>query len=553
MIVGTRQTRKRLTSALGLGLAAALALSACAAPEGGAASTAGGSSSLMLAADNGSPTFVKNFNPFVIEKRNAAAIIYEPLIVVNALDGKATNFLASDYSQPDASTIVAEIREGVTWSDGTAFSAEDVVFSYNLLKDFPALDTTGIWSRVASVSAEGETVTFKLIAEDSSAPLVVLAVPIVAKHLWEGVADPVTFTNETPVGTGPYTLGDFNANQYKLAKNVDYWQADKVAAEELVLPAANSQLDIVNNGYDWAYAFMSDVENTWVASSEGNEFWFPAGGTVAILPNLTKAPYSDVNFRQGMSLALKRDAIAENASEGTVGASGQQGLLLPTQEEWLTDAIPDEGMVTQDAAAAEAAFAKAGYTLSDGKLVDANGAQATMTITTPNGWTDWLRAVQEIQKQYTAIGIDVKINQPQPAAYFQAIQNGDFDVAMSSFGGNGSVFQGYYNLLSSDFYQPLGSTAPSNYQRYTNPEVDALLTEFRATVDEARQKEIAGELQEVMYNEVPVVSVYYAGLWGLFSDKSFTGWPSAENPYMTPTPYTSSALVVLTTITKVDS
>ncbi|ACZ20599.1 ABC-type dipeptide transport system, periplasmic component [Sanguibacter keddieii DSM 10542] len=551
MTDGTRRTRKRLTSALGLGLVAALALSACAAPESTGGGTAG-SSSLMLAADNGSPTFTRNFNPFVIEKRTMSLIINEPLMVVNALDGKSTNFLQSDYTQPDAKTIVSTLREGVTWSDGEDFTADDVVFTYNLLKEFPALDTTGIWSRVESVTAEGQDVTFTLKSEDSSAPIIVLAVPIVPEHVWADQADPVTFTNENPVGTGPYVLGDFNANQYKMEKNETYWQADKVAAEELVLPAANSQLDVVNNGYDWAYAFMSDVENTWNAADEGNEYWFPAGGTVGIAPNLTKAPYDDVNFRRGMSLALERGIIAENASEGTVGAAGQQGLLLPTQEEWLTDAIPDEGMVTQDTAAAEAAFAEAGYTLEGGKLVDAEGNQATMTITTPNGWTDWLRAVQEIQKQYMAIGIDVKVNQPQPAAYFKAVQDGDFDVAMTSFGGNGSVYQGYYNLLSSDFNRPLGETAPSNYQRYSNPDVDALLTEFRTTVDEDRQKELAGELQEVMYNDVPVVSVYYAGLWGLFSDKSFTGWPDAENPYMTPTPYAASALVVLTTITKAD-
>lgn len=551
MIDGTRRTRMRLTSALGLGLAAALALSACAAPESGPTTGTDGSSSLMLAADNGSPTFVKNFNPFVIEKRTASTIINEPLMVVNALDGKSTNFLQTDYTQPDAKTIVSDIREGVIWSDGEEFTADDVVFTYNLLKEFPALDSTGVWSRVESVTADGQKVTFALQAEDSSAPITVLAVPIVAEHLWADVADPVTFTNDDPIGTGPYTLGDFNANQYKLEKNADYWQADKGAADELVLPAANSQLDVVNNGYDWAYAFMSDVENTWVAAGEGNEYWFPAAGTVAIAPNLTKAPYNDPNFREGMSLALKRDSIADNASEGTVGAAGQQGLLLPTQSEWLTDAIPDEGMVTQDTAAAEAAFAKAGYTVKGDKLVDADGVQAKMTITTPNGWTDWLRAVQEIQKQYVAIGIDVKINQPQPAAYFQAVQNGDFDVAMTSFGGNGSVYQGYYNLLSSDFLQPIGTSAPSNYQRYSNPEVDTMLTEFRTTVDEGRQKELAGELQEVMYNDLPVISVYYAGLWGLVSDKSFTGWPDADNPYMTPTPYTSAALVVLTTITKV--
>ncbi len=108
-------------------------------------------------------------------------------------------------------------------------------------------------------------------------------------------------------------------------KNPTYWQADKIAIEHLVLPATNTQLDTVTRGYDWAYSFISDVKGTWGAASDTNQWWFPAGGVIGLIPNLTKAPYDDVNVRKGISYALDRDGIAETASEGNLSAAGQTG------------------------------------------------------------------------------------------------------------------------------------------------------------------------------------------------------------------------------------
>lgn len=548
MTNGSRRARRRLATALGVGLAATLAITGCAAPVQTSDSTSGGTGSLLFAADNGSPTFERNFNPFSPSKRNTATIIYEPLFVLNTLDGTATPFLGTAYTQPDAKTIVVDIREGATWSDGEPFSAEDVVFTYEMLKSFPALDTTGVWQHLESIEASGTQVTMHLLAEDVPAANIVLVVPIVSQHLWADVTDPVTATDENPVGTGPYTLGEFGPNQYTLVKNETYWQADKVAATELVLPASNTQLDIVNNGYDWAYSFMSDVENTWVSADEGNSYWFPPGGTISLLPNLTKAPFDDVSFRQGLSMSLDRTAIADVAEEGYVDAAGQSGLLLPNQEAWLNPDLPDAGAIAQDTAAAADLFAEAGYTMDGGKLVDASGQQLALSITTANGWTDWLRGVQEVQKQLEAVGIAVTINQPQPAAYQQAIQNGDFDLAMGSFGGTGSVYQDFNNLLSSEFLQPIGTSTVANYQRFSDPEVDALLAELKVTIDPAEQKAIAYQLQQIMYDQVPVIGMFYGGLWGLFSDKSFTNWPSEDNPYATPMTWGSNPLLVLTNI-----
>lgn len=503
---------------------------------------------MLVAMDNGSPQFDQNFNPFSTSKRTTTNIIYEPLFVLNNLDGELVPFLAESFDQPDASTIEVTLREGVTWTDGEDFTVDDVLFTYQMLKDFPAADQTGIWQNIESVEGEGTAFTIHLNEENAWATNIVLTVAIVPEHLWVDVADPVTDRNEEPVGTGPFVLGDFTPNQYILYKNADYWNADAVAPGQIVLPASNEPLDLTTNPYDWAYAFISDVENTWVAASEGNIYWFPPGGTISLFPNLTVAPFDNVDFRLGISKALERERIAEVAEEGYVDPAGGTGLLLPNQEAWLNPDIPDRGTIVQNVDEALAHFEAAGYTQQGGRLVDSAGTQVSVTITTPNGWTDWLRGVQEVQRQLQEIGINVTLNQPQPAAYQNALANGDFQMAMGAFGGSGSAYQDFNTLLGGEFFVPVGTTTQANFQRFQDPAVDELLAQLKVTVDEAEQKQIVNQLQLVVTEQKPVIPLFYGGLWGLFSEARFTGWPSEENPYATPATWTANALLVLTNL-----
>ncbi|MCI1964062.1 MAG: ABC transporter substrate-binding protein [Ancrocorticia sp.] len=549
--------RRAQVAALAVISCVAVGLTGCSSSDSGATSSAGSSAGsgsttagpLLVAADNGSPNFERNFNPYSGTKRTMATVIYEPLFVLNSMKGELVPFLGVSYEQPDAKTIVVTLRDSATWSDDEAFSADDVTFTYDLLKKFPALDTTGVWQYIDTVSAAGNKVTITLKEADVPAANIVLTVPIVPKHIWEDVSDPTTYKDENPVGTGPYVLDKFTATQYTMKKNETYYQADKVAAPELTLPASNTQLEVVNNNYDWAYAYISDVENTWVRAHEGNTYWFPPGGTVAIMPNLTKAPFDNADFRRGLSAALDREKIADTAEEGYVDAAGQTGLLLPNQDEWLDSSIPDKGAITQDLDKAKECFEKAGYTYDGDKLVDSSGQQVSMSLTTPNGWTDWLRGAQEVQKELTAAGIDVKLNQPQPAAYYQAQQNGDFDLLLSSFGGTGSIYTDFNNLLSSSFYQPIGTATQANFERYKDSDVDATLDKLKSATDVDEQKQLGYALQQKMYDDVPVIGLFYGGLWGLFSERQYTGWPSADNPYASPATWGSNPLLILTNIT----
>ena len=545
------KTIKRIAAAT-LAVATMIGVAACGGSNGSNGTEAASTSNQILyGGDAGSPTFVRNFNPFSSSRRQGINFMFEPLQVVNAIDGKATPFLATGGKIIDPQTIEYTIREGVKWSDGEDFTADDVVFTFNLVKENPALDTLGVWQHIDTIESTDSTVTFHLKEADIPAETIINQQLIVPEHIWKDVDDPVKWTNEDPVGTGPYVIDTFGPNQYTLKKNENYWQKDKVAVEKIVAPASNKQLDIVNKGYDWAYSFITDVDKTWVgANKQHNHYWFPPGGTVSLYPNLTKKPFDDVNFHKGLSYAINRDKIAKDAELGYVDGASQAGLLLPNWEDWVNEDIPNQGKVEQDTDKALEYFAKAGYTQKDGKLVDASGKQLELNITVPNGYTDWLRGMQSVQSQLGKLGITVKLTQPQPAAYTQAQNNGDFDLIVSSFGGTGSLYQDFNNLLNSEFATPVGTSTSANFERYKSDEADQLLAQLRAAADEDEQKEIVDQLQQIVYDEVPVVTMFYGGLWGLYSDKNFTGWPSEDNPYAPPTTWNSSMLLVVTNLKK---
>jgi peptide/nickel transport system substrate-binding protein len=526
---------------------AATALLVVAATGCGSSANSGQHGVLKIAADDGSPTFARNFNPFSPNARIATTYMYEPLEVVNTLDGKATPFLATGDRFRDPKTLVYTIRDGVKWSDGQPFTPADVAYTFGLIKQTPALDVHGAWQHITSLEVAGRTVVFHLKTPDAPAAFILDQQIIVPEHVWKHVADPLKYTNPNPVVTGPYVLDAFAPNQYSVKKNPGYWQADHVAADKLVFPASNTQLNIVHNGYDWAYAFIPNVDRTWIApDKQHNTYWFPAGGTIALIPNVTKAPYDNIDFRQGVSYALDRSQIADRAEQGYVKPAGQSGLLLPSQQAWLDPGLPAQGAVAQDRAKALQYLAKAGYTRRGGKLVDGKGKQLAVTITTANGYTDWLQGLQTVRSQLAAIGMAVTIQQPQPAAYQQALNTGHFDLAMGAFGGSGSVFQDFNTLLNSQFATGIGTQTSANFGRFKDPQADALLARLKATVDVDQQKAIAHQLEDIVYGKLPVISMFYGGLWGLFSDKSFTGWPSAQNPYAPPSTWNSTPLLILT-------
>jgi peptide/nickel transport system substrate-binding protein len=545
-------SRTRSTAlASSLLVVSALALGACAGSDNNTG--AAGGSTLTIQGDAGNPQLVENFNPLVIPTElHGAQLMYEPLEIRSPIDGSFTPYLATGHTFKNPTTVVFQIRQGVTWSDGKPFTPQDVVFTYNLLKKNPALDSNGIWTQIKSVSASSDSVTVKF--KEPNVPFVgVLAGQvIVPEHLWSSVSDPAKFANTDPVGTGPFTLDKFAPTQYSLKKNPDYWQADKIAPTEVVMPAQSSnqstnQLDVTSGKFDWSYNYLPDVKKTYVSKdSAHNIYWFPPGGTIGLFLNLTKPTYQDVDFRRGISLALNRDQIAEKAVNGYTTGASQSGLILPNLQKWLDPQIPSNGNVGQDTSGALKEFQKAGYHQSGGKLLDSSGKQVEMSIMMPANYSDWVAAGKEVVNQLGAIGIKVTLDTPQATPYTSATQSGKYDAAFGGYGGTGDPYTDFNNALNSAFAAPVGTATANNFERYKNPQADSALTKLAGATSKAAQQQATHQLEKIMYDQVPIVLMYYGGSWGLFSTKNFTGWPSQSDPYTLPTSYNNAILTVVT-------
>jgi peptide/nickel transport system substrate-binding protein len=533
----------------------ALALSGCAGNDNNTGATGGGT--LTIQGDAGNPQLVENFNPLVIATElHGAQLMYEPLEIRSPIDGSFTPYLATGFKFTDPTTVVFTIRKGVTWSDGKPFSAKDVVFTYDLLKKYPALDGSGIWTQISGVSSSGDTVTVTFTKPNVPFVGVLAAQVIVPEHLWANVSDPTKFANTHPVGTGPFMLDKFAPTQYSLKKNPNYWQADKVAPSAVVFPAqstnqSTNQLDVTSGKFDWSYNFLPDVQKTYVSKDpKHNIYWFPPGGTIGLFLNLTKAPYDNVDFRKGVSMAINRTTIATKAVNGYMSAASQSGLILPNLQKWLDPSIPNSGNIAQDTSGALAEFQKAGYTQKGGKLVDSSGKQASMSVMMPANYSDWVAAGKEIVNELGAIGINAKLDTPQATQYQSATQTGNYDAALGGYGGTGDPYTDFNNALNSSFAAPINTATANNFERFKDAQADAELATLAASTDKATQTKATYALEKIMYDQVPIVLMYYGGSWGLFSTKNFTGWPSQSDPYTLPTSYNNAILTVVTHLQK---
>ena len=188
------------------------------------------------------------FNPFSLTSTgyltNAISLYNEPLFIFNTLNSAQAPIpmLATGYSWSNSGkTLTLTIRSGVKWNDGKPFSASDVAYTFNLLKSNPKLYTSGA-PIVTSASAPSATSAVLNFATPQYANLFLIGqVYIVPQHVWSSVSDPATYSDASPVGTGPFMLDKFSPQGYTLKPNPHYWQKSKVHVPEVRLPGVQHQ------------------------------------------------------------------------------------------------------------------------------------------------------------------------------------------------------------------------------------------------------------------------------------------------------------------------
>jgi peptide/nickel transport system substrate-binding protein len=489
-------------------------------------------------------TITQAFNPFVptgdAYGMGATGLIYEPLIQFDlAAPPKYYPWLATAYAWSNGGkTISFTIRQGVKWSNGSAFTPADVAFTFNLVKANASINLGGL--KISSVTTSGNTVALTFPTPQYTNLEEIAGTSIVPQAIWSKVGNPATYADANPVGTGPFVLASFTPQGFTLKKNADYWQASSVKVPKVFFPVYTSNTGalsaLFSGQIDWTGNFIPGLQKSFVNTNPAfHHFWEAPGGTNSLMPNLNKWPTNQLPVRQAISAAINRTLIA---SEGEAGLENPvlnaTGLTLPTFGAWSGPVANMTVSATGSAAAAKAILQKAGYTLGSNGFFSKGGKEVTLSIVDPSAYTDYAEDDSIVAQELRAAGINATFDGLSVDAWNNDVADGDFQLTSHWSNGGLTPYNMYDGWLDSSL--ATGNAATGDYERLNNPTINSeLATLAGAATTDAQTTALAPIAQYVAAN-LPIIPTTTASEWFEYNSQNYTGWPTQQDPYETGQP-----------------
>src|ERR1700687_2316718 len=578
--------RRVLTSLVGV--AALLVAVGCNATS--TSTTSGGKP--LIAEPTTGVTFSEDFNPYdnnsVASQMGTRTMVNEPLIEYDQLDATAagTHYWPSPPSafQNSGKDLQVTIRQGVKFSDGSAFGPADVAATFKMLEN-PKTAIFGQPPQASDPTVSGNNVTLHFASAQYTGLFPILGnTPILKASTANQIAQDPKVTIKVPLGTGPFMIDSYSSSVIKWKPNPNYWGGtppeSAIWTPSIATNAAASDA-LISGQLDWAGNDIPNVYANYVNLNPlTNHAWFAAGSTVTLWFNLNPGNggatgISDVAVRKAVSYGVDRNALALLGESGYENpATSSSGLILPNQNAFL----PSDGSMKNDlsisgsvpdAAAAKAANLPAGMDVYDilktgGWTAPATSRYDSGTGTYKSGgdcdgsnrancWTkggqiiafsvydpvpfsDYWENAALMSQELQALGMNVTTKPAQgysdwntnitsnPAAWQTAIH----------WGNGGSIpYIQYQNWFDS---KDVNSVA--HFQGWSNADADAALRKYESTdpSDTASLYPVVQQLEKIMSTEVPEAPLLYGADWTVFSSAKYTGWPNQSHPYMNPSP-----------------
>jgi peptide/nickel transport system substrate-binding protein len=525
--------------------AAVLALAAACSSSGTNTSTSSKVGGVLTISNESGGLWTCGFNPFnPSDTTLSIGTVYEPLVFVNALkSGATTPWLASKYQwAPDNRSLTFTIRDGVKWTDGQPMTADDVVFTFQLMKAHSALDLNAVWSVLTGVTKQGSNQVVMTFNGPAVPYFYYIAdqVGIVPQHVWSKITgDPGAYVDASPVGTGPYTVSPCTPQNITYVRNPHYWQPGLPKIAKVLYPAYTSNdpanLDLATGKAQWGSQFIPDINSFYSSKSPDHHYWFPPLTNVSIFPNLKVAPLDDKVVRQAIAYGINRDQVSKVAEYGYEPPANQSGIVTPTYQSWLDQGQASTAGYTYNVAKAQSLLQGAGYTKgSDGIYVSPAGKRLSFSIINIGDYSDWVASVREVTNNLKTVGIELKAENLSSDDYDNRLYNGKFDLAYGAETGGPTPYYEFRQWLYSKNGAPIGQQASTNWERYSAPGTDQLLEQYGGTTDPKTQKQIMNQLQTVMLNDVPVIPVTEGVDWYQYNTQNISGWVTQNDPFAQP-------------------
>ena len=479
----------------------------------------------------------KNLNPFIVPQalpitHDFTMLVYDTLFWSQSrLDPEpwlATGAEASD----DYRTWTVTLRDGVQWHDGTPFTAADVAFTFKYFADDGGPGRYGhhVYDHPVFESASVvDDLTVELTFRDPVTTFELLPggdLPILPKHVWEGVENPRADATSLPVGTGPYMMVEYNPGvSSRLEANPDYFLGAPLV-DTLIMPVVTDaqaafaglqtgELDFVTRNLP-APLVPRMLENEELSVITGSRMQ-----SVYLMFNTRKPNLRDPDVRKAMSMALDVQAIVDIV-DGGLGRPGNDTWTHPDSP-W---AHPIGGHAF-DVNAANLLFDEAGYPMDDGGVRrNAEGAPLAFTLLVNATAPPQIRAGELVAEQLAAVGVDITVEPLDPPAITAARRpSPDGPPTVDMFI---AVFESHAHADPDHlffFFHTPGRGVGGIFSGYANPEFDAVLEEALSAPIEEKQTLIS-HAQQIFADEAPAVVLFYPdGRWG-YRPGAYDGWVS---------------------------
>lgn len=549
--------RVRMVTALAvIGLAATACTGGGAAGGGGAGGKGGGSlprnETLYTSGTQWGPP--ANYNP--IRDWDSATgtkgLAYETLFHFDPNQGKITPWLAQSGSWTDGKTYELKLRPGIKWSDGKPLTADDVVYSYGIGK-YEAAATHTMWSWLSDAKAVDPTTvrfTFKE-AHYQEWDFDLYGIPIVPKHIWASRSEKEVLNgvNDHPVGTGAYTLKSHSQDRVVWERRDDWWGVKtlgKKPAPKYIVDVSNpsnevvvgqltqGQLDLSNNFLPGA---SSMIKSGKVVSYYDQPPYMLSANTTWLVPNTTKKPLDDPAFRKALAQSADVGKIVKGVYGQIVKPANPTGLL-PQWDKFIDKGLVSKEGFTFSTAGAKQALSAAGYKDRDGDgfVENKDGSKISLKLEVPSGWTDWMEAAKVIASSAKSAGIKITASFPDQNALQQERGKGDFDLILDNQRQLSNTPWTYYQYI---FQQPIQKVQNTvNFGRYQNDKAWDLVQQLGGvkTSDTAGMQKVISKIQDIQLKELPIIPLWYNGLWAQANTGAWTNWPSdkAGAPHTAP-------------------
>ncbi len=417
--------------------------------------------------------------------------VYDYLIDTDANNELVPRLAKSWSVSDDGLMYLLEIEEGVTFHDGSPLTVRDIIWTFERLRgEGPTAD---LYANIASMDGgEGNSLIFNL-----SQPNPDFLYSLTDNHaviLKEGAQNIGTDFN----GTGPFKLQEFVTGRATFAAHERYWSGTPgiPTLEFIYFDSNDAAVNALRGGTVDAVMRLDNVTFLGIANQAGlvGES-VPTSGHDLVRLRADREPGSDERVRQAFRLATDRQAIFDRIQFG-YGAVGRDSPIGPVFPKYYSEDTP---LPARDPAAAKQLLADAGY--PDG---------LEMTLYVPN-LPDRVALAEALAAQWAEAGIRISIEPQEEAVYYA--DNGwlEVDLGITPWGARPTP-QVYLDLY-------LRCDAQWNESHWCDEEMEQLIEQAGATMDEAARTEAYHEIQRIMIERGPIIIPYFFASFGAWTDR----------------------------------